>query len=207
MKYIKSKLELKLSNLGLDILPYIDKNNNGKDNPYHNNFHLKRVCQCVIKGCEYYELDLEKTKLLVISALFHDFNHSGGKFKNDDDNINLAIEGFIEWSTLSEEKNQYIIDLIKSTRFPYVTKCENLSQDQMIIRDSDVLQGVFCPDYFDKIVFALADEIGVDRSKMLVGQKDFLKSTKFCTEWATELYESVLESTLSKVDRAIESGI
>jgi hypothetical protein len=202
VKYIKSKFIFKLRKLGLKTLyKYITEHNTGGDNPYHNNYHLKQVCAFVIKGCEYYEINKEQTKLLAIAALFHDFDHSGGKFKNDDDNVNLSIKGFLKWSKLPKEDNEMIISLIKTTRYPYTNVCEDITELEKIIRDSDILQGIFSKDYFNKIVYALADEIGVDRKKMLEGQIGFLESSKFCTDWANNLYKGVLDKTIENVKK------
>ena len=202
-KGLKDKFSLKLEELELnDLYKYIIDNNKGAINPYHNNYHLKSVCKFVIKGCKYYEIDKDKTKLVVSASLFHDFDHSGGKFKNDDDNIKLAINGFKKWSNLSEDDNKLIIELIKTTRYPYIKECT--TKMEKIIRDSDILQGPFSKDYFNKIVYALADELKIDKAKMLEFQVNFLESTKFCTNWADSLYKEILEKTVKKVKKEIK---
>jgi hypothetical protein len=81
-----------------DLLPeynWLINNNQGDKNPYHNNYHIQRVTEFTIIGCEHHQIEYPYVRLAATSAIFHDFNHSGGKFKNDDDNIDLAIDGLI----------------------------------------------------------------------------------------------------------------
>ena len=199
------KLYNTIHELGIDdVYSYVMENNNAYNNPYHNNFHLEHVCLFTIEGCEYYEVLDPHKKLVLTAALFHDFNHSGGRNKNDDDNIKLAIDGFNQFNSkfemFSEEECNVITNLIKSTRYPYVSECSSLFEK--ILRDSDILQGPFCQNYINGIVNGLAKEIGIPLLSMLKGQVDFLKNSKFCTEWATKKFESILPSVLKKVEIA-----
>jgi HD superfamily phosphodiesterase len=117
-------------------------NNNGNTNLYHNFYHT----QCVTTNCYKIAIDTDTyeendIKILLIAALFHDFNHSGGKLKNDSENVKLAIEGFQKYTKESKEDTEFICDLIKITEFPYNADNDSkLSIRQQILRDADVMQ-------------------------------------------------------------------
>jgi hypothetical protein len=201
------ELYKKIKDLELtDVYKYIMKNNNSYNLPYHNNFHLEHVSLFVIKGCEYFNIEKSYQKLMIVASLFHDFNHTGSG-KDDDVNILKAVEGFLEYNNeyekFIEDEVKFITELIKSTRYPYLKVCEDLNIYQQIIRDSDILQGPFCQNYLNGVVFAIAKEANIDLEKMLSGQKEFLKNTTFCTDWANELYKNVLPEVIKKIDEII----
>ena len=126
--------------------------------PYHNSFHLENVCVFAILGCLHYKIPSINIRLVATAALFHDFNHPG--MKNDDENIIESIKGFLnfnlEYNLFEDEEVSTIVELIKSTRYPYLNSCSNLTKLQMIIRDADILQGPFCQNYISTVVMALA---------------------------------------------------
>ena len=205
IKMVELYTQIKKLELGL-VYNYVIENNNAYMNPYHNNFHLEHVCLFSLKGCEYYKVEIPWKRMVATAALFHDFNHSGGKDKNDDDNILLAIKGFIdfnlEYNIFDEEEQKVITNLIKCTRYPYTNDSDSLTLTENILRDSDILQGPFCQNYINGVVYGIAREAGIPLDKMLAGQVEFLKSAKFCTEWATSLYENILPDVLDKVESA-----
>lgn len=69
---------------------YVMDTNPSHSLPYHNNNHLKRVCDFVIKACDYYNIGYNDKRILIISSLFHDYNHTGSSL-NDDINIKNNI--------------------------------------------------------------------------------------------------------------------
>jgi len=155
-----------------------------------------------LEGCEYYEIPEQYKRLITTAALFHNFNHTGSG-KDDDINIIKAVEGFLEFNTNEEfvdDEEKIIINLIKATRFPYTQDCEELTIHQKILRDSDILQGVFCQNYINGVVFAIAKEANISPEKMLEGQIKFLESATFCTEWATKIYKGALPLVIKKVE-------
>lgn len=70
---------------------------------------------------------------------------------------------------------------------------------QKILRDADILQGIFCQNYINGIVRAIAEEAGISFEKMLEGQEAFLTNTKFLTKWATDKADWYLPTTLGIV--------
>lgn len=171
------------------------KKHNINLNPYHNTEHIERVTLFTIMGCEWYFDSIGKygTEIAATAALFHDFGHSGGKLKDDSDNIKLAIDGLLKFNQEVQKFNQSELDMIASiidaTRFPYLNHSDNLTLLQNIVRDSDIIQGLLHPDYFTKIVEPIAKEAGIPFSDFLKGQEKFWDSLEFGTGWASKLFE------------------
>jgi len=202
-----------ISRLGLQpAYYYVMDTNPSSGLPYHNNYHLQQVCKFALMGADFYKLSDMDKRLLAVAAIFHDYDHSGSG-KDDDINIKRAVDAFVKFnldvkkfgefsSYFNEEETEVIIDLIKATRYPYINNTETLLQE--IIRDSDILQGIFADDYINKIVLGIAKENGIPEDKMISGQIGFLKSTKFCTDWATNMYSKELPNAIKKVEMVIE---
>ena len=188
-------LKERIEHLGLsETFDWVMENNTSKNLPYHNNYHLQMVCETALKGCDAYHtaFDYEVKKLVAVAALFHDMNHTGS---NDDENIQIAVESFEnynkEFNLFSQDNENFIIELIKSTRYPYEKTPYDLTLAQNILRDSDILQGHFTDDYLKRTVFALREEGVIKTNKMvsLENQIKFLGSLKFGTHWANQLHE------------------
>lgn len=202
MKFLYNKIkELDLGK----VYSYVMENNPSQDLPYHNNFHLESVTKFTLLGAQHHDLDTVTEKNLAVAALFHDFNHSGSG-KDDDLNIKRSIKGFNDYcekdgkNLFTEFDQEQIINFIKPTRYPYLVECGMLSLQQKIIRDSDILQGLFSQNYIMGIVGGIAKEADIPMKKMLDGQEGFLKGTKFCTEWATNLSKERLPEILQKIN-------
>ena len=202
MKELYNKIKL----LNIEsVYNYVMENNKSFNLPYHNNFHLENVTLFTIRGCEANDIPNPNVRLAAVAALFHDMNHTGSG-KNDDVNILESVKAFLDFNSsfelFEDEEQETIISLIKATRYPYLKECVDLSILQKIIRDSDVLQGPFCQNYINGVVFGIARENNIPLKSMLDGQVKFLSSMVFCTEWANKLYQEVLQETIEKVDSA-----
>jgi hypothetical protein len=83
--------------------------------------------------------DLKADRPLVAAAMFHDFNHSGGRF-SDDVNIYVAVQGLIEQNkgVLSSTELEETVDILKITKYPFSSDPKTLAQK--IIRDADLMQ-------------------------------------------------------------------
>lgn len=121
---------------------WVCKNNESDSNPYHNNKHILFVFQKCMELFDIYrkEYGLKSNDRinLGLAAIFHDFNHSGGKLK-DDENINMAIDGLKRYLTEENlmEKYEDIKSIIEVTEFPH--KELELNILQKIIRDADTM--------------------------------------------------------------------
>ncbi len=191
-----------IKSLGIvDVYDYVTSHNKSVRS-YHSTYHLKSVCGMSIRGCEHFGLSIPYTSLIASASLFHDFNHIGAK--NDNGNIVESIKGFLEfqneYNRFEIEEESIIISLVRSTRYPYLSECNSLSLGEKIIRDSDVLQSIFCDDYMNTVVFALADELNIEREKMIDVQINFLKECKFCTEWASDKFSQKVPEMINMLE-------
>jgi len=181
---------------------YIIENNKGVDNPYHNNKHIFFVFTMSMKLFDIYrqehDLKSEDRICLGLAALFHDFNHSGGKLK-DNENIELAIEGLNDFLLYEDRIDiNKIISIIKATEFPH--KQMDLNMLQKIIRDADTMGGI-SDNWFD-IVTSLASELKKNLIDFIPIQLGFLNNIKFNTSYCNNLLEDrrdIIKKELLKI--------
>jgi hypothetical protein len=190
-----------INSLGLNnIYTWVMEKNTGKFNPYHNNFHLENIAEIILTHLPFSNETIEFRTKIITAALFHDFDHSGGKLKNDDENIALALNGYYFYcQSHNIEIDNDVIGLIECTRYPYKSDGSDLSEMQKILRDADILQGMFCQNYINGVIRALAEESGFSFEKMLEGQETFLTNVKFLTKWASSKAEWYLPNVLRQV--------
>lgn len=141
--------------------------------PYHNLSHTLKMMWHIIqiykksqyKYKEYgFKIDDTNLYMLLLSALFHDYNHSGGKF-TDDVNVGIAKAGLrdcLEELTSMGETEQLILStcssIIEATQYPYIISDDDLNIDQRIIRECDILVDYF-DDYITHNIFGLMSEM------------------------------------------------
>lgn len=168
-------------------------NNTSNNLPYHNLNHLLTVLKNVDSAYEYYKntnlsLTEKDYKELLLAALFHDVNHTGGK-DTDDINVGLAIKSLREfWFNFIDEKVDTDIDInevcsiISTTEYPYTLDSNELTQKQKILRDADLLQSVE-PNWIQQVIMGLCQEMNIPVEDMIKGQREFLSSIEFNTAW------------------------
>ncbi len=181
--------------------------------PYHNFRHMTHVTWQCNQACEFYdnEFQLEKLnriemRILLIAALFHDFNHSG-MIGDDDLNIERSIRGLRKF-ILPEDKEYLpqIITLIKATEYPYpkTMPSESLSLCGKILRDIDLGQ-VFSVAWIQQVIFGLAAEWNKKPIEVLAIQEPFLRSLKFNTEWARQYFpQSEIEGKIGEARELLQ---
>lgn len=145
--------------------------NNSLSAPYHNLNHTLGMMQLIIdltfksrKNDNYgFKINDEGMFILLISALFHDFNHSAGKF-DDSVNIELAKTGLRQCVEDTVESEEYVTKLINvcsviidATQYPYVIDNVDLTLYQRIIRELDILVIMF-DDFITQCFFGLIEE-------------------------------------------------
>jgi len=165
---------------------YVLANNTGESNPYHNNKHLLFVFEQSVfvlfsKYRKQYNLKSTDKIELGLAAIFHDFNHSGGKLK-DSENIEIAISGlnnFLDENPDIEVNRENIINIIKATEYPH--KDIELSILQKIIRDADMF-GCISDNWFD-IVNRMASEFGKTFIDFIPIQIGFLDTVTYNTPY------------------------
>lgn len=178
-------------------------NSRGVNNPYHNIRHACTILIRCYQALQFYiektkEVDLELNRAFLISAICHDYNHSG-RSGNDDLNIKLALRG-VENIILDKDEHllENIYHFISQTEFgPRGHVYESKSEYDKMIKDADLSQ--ICSDaWIRMIIFGLAEEMGLSPIKMLELQESFLSAVRFESEWGQQflpmLQEKIQES-------------
>lgn len=186
-------------------LSYIINNNTGNVNPYHSFEHISNVFLFSLEGSEYHSVP-EKEKInLLIAALFHDFNHSGGKFKDNIniDNAKLGVEAWAKENDDSIIDLEQIFSLINITEFPYTVDSNSLNLQQQILRDSD-MGSVFTDNWFQTIMLGLSSEANIEYKDFLEQQKNFMSNMKANSPWFHETKIPLLQSKLDDLNTFME---
>jgi hypothetical protein len=118
-------------------------------NPYHNFRHMLHVLWLCHEACRYYQQTLTPRQMrnLLITALFHDFDHPGHPHPGEDDpdriNIRIAIAGLRRYITPTDCAFLPEIEaLIEATHYPYKIGSDRLDLLGRIIRDADLAQAL-----------------------------------------------------------------
>lgn len=182
---------------------YISKYNKGKDNHYHNTKHLFFVFYASMKLFDKYQtknkLSEHTKQTLGLVALFHDFNHSGGRLK-DIDNIKIAFK------ELCKFVDQYEIDIDKDeakeimfvTEYPFTYKEEDLNILQRIILDADIM-GVILNTR--ETTINLSKELNINIHKFINYQKnEFIKNLNPKLDYTKKLFDENKEKIIQEMD-------
>ncbi len=174
--------------------------------PYHNFRHMLHVTWQCYNACRFHSSDLSPRhmRMILIAALFHDFDHSG-MTGHDDLNIARAMRG-LEKYILAEDwaiKGD-IIHLIRVTEFPYKIPSSDLDLPGLIIRDADMTQALD-PVWMQEVLFGLATEWKKAPVDVLKTQEGFLGQLNFHTRWAqTTFPKEVIDSKIMECRQLLE---
>jgi hypothetical protein len=182
-----------------DVLPrafrYIIDNNTSNHAPYHHLNHMLRVMSFCNEGCKYHRLTGKSRTNLLVAALFHDFDHTMGE-KNDEANVQNAIQGVQIWYSSNPLNSsniniERVIEIIKATQYPYVIKQEDLTLEQSIIRDADLMMPLDS-DWLDNLIIGLSTEMKInDFKKMAEGQYKFYSGVVMNSPWGIEVHDKL----------------
>lgn len=108
--------------------------------PYHNHYHVTCMVANCYEAARFEDLSEEDTRRLLIAALFHDFDHTAGKY---DDMVNIKIASVtiaaLKGAGLLQAADEEVIrGLILVTQYPFVHEPQSVMQ--RIIRDADLMQ-------------------------------------------------------------------
>lgn len=184
---------------------YIINYNLSNKAKYHNFNHLINVTRhCYNALCFVGRENDENFENFLVTALFHDYNHSMG-LEDDVMNIIYAKEGIDDFVLENPRCGldfDFICKTLDATQYPYVIEEEDLDFYQAIIRDSDLFQ-ILEYDWIQTIVFGLSDELQLDFYPVLVGSAVFYNQRTFKSEYGKHMYETEFKDSLLKFDKLI----
>lgn len=174
--------------------------------PYHNFRHMTHVLWLCYQACGYYQAKLSPhtMRMLLIAAMFHDFDHSGLS-GNDDLNIERAVRGLKKHIAPEDEPHaECISELIRTTEFPHKGDSAGLPLTARILRDADMCQALSSV-WIQQVAFGLAAEWGKTPIEVLNAQESFLYGLTFNTRWAEQMFpEEVIEEKVNEVRGLLE---
>jgi len=180
-----------------DYVKLLYSNNEAAFSPYHNFCHGLSV----LKYAEIISRLLNTTgvsKQLAIACLFHDFNHSAGK-ETDAWNVQTAI---ISMTGRLKPKHLYMMEdvaqIIQATQYPYVVDRFDLTYEQAIIRDADLLQ-MIDGNYIQRIAIPLCTEMKWNIDEFRNAQTEFLNNIQFCFTESGTLFEVHKHNILEQI--------
>lgn len=166
---------------------------------YHDTYHAHCVVLNCYEGACFENLPFLETRALLLGALFHDFNHSGGVLP-DEENIKLALEGLERAQLkhryycdvpLSDEELELAEQAIRITKYPY--EAEPITLAQQIIRDADLMQPYEeDPSVLREQYLGLKSELELTRGHLealdfVNGMRSWLdEHVRWHTNWAVE---------------------
>jgi hypothetical protein len=179
-------------------------------NPYHNFRHTLHVLWLCHKACQYYQNQLTPRQMrnLLITALFHDFDHPGHPHPGENDpdriNIRIAIAGLRRYIMPADRAFLPEIEaLIEATQYPYKIGSEELDLLGRIIRDADLAQAL-SPVWIQQVVIGLAQEWRVQPLDVLKSQGSFLASFSFNTRWARHKFpRELVQAKIDEVEQLL----
>ena len=212
------------------IFNYLIENNNSNYAPYHGIRHTLHVAEaahniywkklhnecdlCDCDDCQWEDF-YSTGEELVIAALFHDFEHSQGRFQ-DKKNVDLAINHmrtyFLSHTSSSDKRIKRIEDIIRATEYPYSEEY-NINSLSEIIRDADLSQSA--SDDFLFFVMGLMQEINSsmrdedDECSFLTiveGAVKFNKENKFFLPETEELFGEKRKQNIQMLENILKYG-
>ncbi len=176
---------------------YIILNGKSNDNPYHDLNHLLTVMKYCYYGAIAEKIKDEKElRELLLTAIFHDINHSGGK-KTDDINIKNSkkiINDFVSSENIDVDI-EVMNEILNATQYPYVIDGKDLNLRQSIIRDADLMQ-VYEYNWVHQNISGLSSELKMDFIDFLKPQRKFLENAEFNTSWGKKLKKEKWDSVM-----------
>ncbi len=186
-------------------------------NPYHNTNHtlamMYHIC-CIYEesnnGKYEYVLDKQALYILLVCAIFHDYNHSAGKF-DDNTNVDTAIKAMKTYfdDNFTEENPQRLEKLksicentIWATCYPYIIKDDELDLYMRIIRECDILVA-FSDDFLTQYLIGLKTEMNIKSwEEFLVHVTKFLISSwsELKLDYSKELVKEHSESVINIIN-------
>lgn len=172
---------------------------------YHNRYHtawmITKVFRMASDPCFNATIGINQLQSLILAAMFHDMNHSGGVEK-DTANVTRAAECLREAvAVVPYLKNANMLDIITCaekaiicTQYPFIVPPAN--DVECILRDADIMQGM--TEHFVKIIYIdlfselLVSNPGMTFEQYMRGQKQFLTDAEMFTPHGKDAKEKFI---------------
>ena len=188
-------------NLGF-MIRWILENNTAQSLPYHNFSHSLWVANYA-QMIYTHETNKKAPKELIIAALFHDFDHSGGFFKDDLENIFRAVRGYIIWADSHREFDETfdnkVINLIRQTQYPHLAPATSF--EAACLRDADLLQN--CNDTLFANFTGIKQEMfrEIPYPQYMDNTLKFLRSIEYKTTWGKLFGKELLDTAINQLEQ------
>lgn len=188
-------------------LMYIVNSNQSNYLPYHNLRHTLNVFECcydIYSKYFNYDVPYKACRDLLIAALFHDFNHSGGLLE-DSINVQIAILNMKNHfkGILNEEHIDAIGDILNATKYPYEND-EFLTIRQMVIRDADLAQAA-SSDFIYFVCGLFEENKSIASIKTVIKSSiEFNKSNRFILKESIDLYEEKRQQNIVELEKILK---
>lgn len=175
-RVLKVKEILKELSLDENIVEKLKELNfRSNQHPYHNLQHLFTVAIRAYEGAEYYNLDNDVKKSIVLAALAHDADYTVGECET----TNLSAAKKVLQQLCSENLYNQSAKYIDATEFPH-NETECLAS--AIIQDADLMQS------FEEDADEFLHGLCVEKNDPNAADPAFPGVNGFNTEWAKEKY-------------------
>ena len=196
------------------IIRYILENNPSQALPYHSFSHSLWVLYNCYDICKYEKKDAPKE--LLIAALFHDFDHTGGFYwlGSDDKNVIRAISRFNEcwnYGIIKDDVDKPLVQrLIFITEYPHreITKMEGEITTQAddifqfltnALRDADMLQTMRDTQLHDLVAIKEEYFKYMPWKEYTEKSVEFLQSIKFKTKFGLKVGKELQDEALNRL--------
>ena len=205
-------LMARLANVDLtQAYDYVVRNNPANGLPYHNLFHTQCMALSCQIGAATADLPAFEQRALVLAALFHDYDHSGG-LTSDAENIKracAALQQAAQVLSLPEDLVTRSLALIATTQFPPLAEAQG--EAERIIRDGDMCQMLY-DSWFEQVYMGLRTEMAHSRGLMTLSQfcdlqRSFFGSLQLHSAWGKSVQGLLQKKSARGVElaeRAVE---
>ena len=173
-------------------------------------YHICCIYEESNRGKYEFVIDEQGLYILLVCAIFHDYNHSAGKF-DDNTNVDTAIKAMKTYfdDNFTEENPQRLEKLksicentIWATCYPYIIKDDELDLYMRIIRECDILVA-FSDDFLTQTLIGLKTEMNIKSwEEFLVHETKFLISSwsELKLDYSKELVKEHSESVINIIN-------
>jgi len=204
-----------------DCVRWLLENNMSQSLPYHNFDHALDVMYYAYKAFKYSSLHFNSRMPMLIAALFHDCNHSGGFFRIGFDNCNTenarfalsqymqTLDSFFNGQFFDADRKKarkriadcaIAAEFIDALTYPHKPISVNTSPAVLCLRDADLFQ--VCSTLFSSVV-GIKNESFKHMSWEEFFQKEieFLQQIEFKSAWGKDIAEPKKQETIEYLKR------